>query len=178
MIPALNLLPPTERKELDYTKLLQFCFEIIGLLFILMALGGIILYTARVLLEIKFQQVAIEGTPGSQKIAALNHKIRAFNFEISEFNQLLPEAHPVLPLLTELIKATPEDLRWTTFILNGRTSATLQGQAATRETLRQFQENLIANPLRPAIRLPLQFLIPERDLNFSIEINLPETLPL
>ena len=171
MVPALNLLSPQEKHALKRTKLLLLIHEVLFFLFIMVTLGSIILFGARLLLEKKFNEISIAEIPGAPKIAVLNRDIRVINEKLSELSALTANFHPWSPSIIELIRHTPKGITWEALNLRTDGHAILRGKATTRDELANFRTMLQTDPTITSIDLPLQYLVPTHNIEFAIEIT-------
>lgn len=171
MLPNLNLLAPSTKKLLRRANVLLLVYEIIFLFFITSLLASTILLVARIMLEGRFQQIVSGGIPGEQKVAQINRNIRQINKKVSVLQNLTSGFPFLSPTIDDLRGASPQGVKWNSLTIDDRGAAIITGVAEKREDLIAFQNKLEALPQVQNIELPLQYLISENYLQFTITVS-------
>lgn len=172
MITHLNLLPPSQKQELKRTRTFLLIHEVVLFIFIAVALGSALLFTARALLEHKFREVVLEQVPGKTKVTKINRDIHDLNQRLLTLNQLTSKTYQWSPMLIELTEKTPANIRLLALEMDAKGIIKIRGSAKTRDDLIAFKETLEQSSYMQNIDLPLRFLIDEHDITFVIEAGL------
>lgn len=170
MLPSLNLLSPSDKKQLRQTHLLLTVYEFALLFFITVAIGGAAMFFARATLEDKLQEITLAEIPGLSKLTTLNHDIRVINQTVTRLARITKYADYWSPRINDIITHTPSGIRFNSFSMEEGNKATIQGVAQTRNDLSAFRDALGTSPLITRINLPLQYFVEQEQVEFTIEI--------
>lgn len=170
MIPALNLLPTEQKKDVQYTRTFLLIHEMLLFVFIATVISSAALLSARIMLENKFHSITIEETPGTTRVAQLNRKISKVNRELNQIQRATKEYVKWSPFIADLTARTPRAVNWHTFQILDTDKLLLTGVAQTREALVEFRDNLEPSPYVQSLELPLRYLTAGEDNPFNLEI--------
>lgn len=176
----LNLLPPQEKKRLEFVKFnsllasLAIWLSVFLTIFVILLLSAffslsILLQEQRRLIEIR------QSDPKTQYLLEIEKKIEQANQIIKQVH--LKQAEIILwtPLLEEISEIVPSGI----YLNNLSYQATkgqisLSGWADCRDNLLNFQKSLEESPFFEEIEAPLANLIKQKDINFSFTLHLNE----
>jgi hypothetical protein len=176
MIPALNLLSPAQKSEITRSKILLMVHEIALLLFIGIVLGSIALFGARMMLEKRFREVILEQVPGKTEVAQLNKSIHSLNQRITSLDKITSSYAYLSPITIKLAQYTPDGITWNAFRIEENKTFTLTGNSITRADLVVFIEALENEPMITNVDLPLQYLVQESDIDFTLQGTIDKAL--
>jgi len=176
MIPTLNLLSPKDQTEIKRSKFLLIIHEMLLLMFIVSVIGSATLLSARLILEQRFREVIIEEVPGTDKVIRINRDIKNFNQRIAALERITASARNQFPILLELTEITPPDAAYNLVNIREDDAIVLKGTAETRDTLLKLKSNLEMSASFKNIRLPLQNLIGNPPLDFTIDAQINREL--
>lgn len=171
MIPALNLLPADQKKDIKYTRTFLLLHEILLFAFIAVVISSALMLTARIMLENKFQSITIENIPGATRVAKLNRDITRINQQLTQIKGVARNYVKLSALVADLSDRTPQDVNWHTFQILENNKILITGVAQNRDSLIAFQSRLEQSPYIRTLDLPLQYLTAGKDNPFKLEIT-------
>ncbi len=175
MNSALNLLPPEKRKILYNVYLLYFLKIVAELLLLYSAIVAVFLIWARMVLENNLKEF-------QNKTTLIETESRTANEQIMKINEALRQANA----------ANATHLNWSRKIFDfsnikrdgiilfgldiskADNKITIQGKAANRQNLLDYQKNLEGSGLVKNLQIPVSILTAKENIDFEIkgQINL------
>ena len=174
---TINLLPARDIRQLKIARLYSFALKRVILLSVFGILILILFAAADLWLrnnlkmmsqELEKSQAAVDTT-GFPELRA---KIDQFNKNFEQVSKLSGQHIRFSPVLVELVNLTPEEIKFT--YLNFKQSdgiIELRGNAATREGLLRFQENLSKSAFWEDLDFPLSNLESRKNADFQIKFK-------
>ena len=166
----INLLPPDNQQQLKLARLnsevLSFGIWLILSLLVFITVLFAAWIVTRSRLEGTTEQIAQQTKVLNElKQASVRREAEAYNQNLSNF-QVLQKAHENWFLvLAELARRLPSDLVLDSFIMN-RTNKKVEisGNAASRDSVLKFRQNLLASPYFTNVNFPLSNLEQPKNL--------------
>lgn len=173
----LNLLPPSEKKRLELTKLsrltvlLTVWFLVFLVVFALLLTAtffslSILLHEQKKLIEIR------QSDPKTQHLLEIEEKIERTNQIIRQVCLKQKELILWTSPLEEISKITPSGIYLTNLSYQTtKNQITLNGWANERENLLGFQKLLEESSFFKEVKAPLANLVKQKDINFSFTLK-------
>ncbi len=175
----LNLLPPKEKKDLEFEKTYTFVISVIMIIFIFGGLVASILYGIQAILstnlhvlnyQISFKKQQIE----SGKYSKLSEDITNLNDQLKLLAQLETNHEYPSKIIKDWANLVPSGIQITSLSIDLlKEDLSIKGKAKTRNDLLTFKENLENSKKFKNIQSPLSNLVLDKDIvfEFSGELN-------
>lgn len=174
----LNLLPPQEKKKIEWANLsrlvisLSIWFIIFLTVFNLFLVGDLFFFST--LLDSQKKLLTVRETdPNVRHLIEIEEKIGQSNQLAKRIGQKQKDLILWLPLLEEMSQITPNGVYLTAFSYQtAQNQISLTGWADQRENLLLFQDSLKESPSFAEVESPLTNLLKQRDINFNFTLLL------
>lgn len=169
----LNLLPPSEKKELELLKLNRLLVSLAIWLLVFVIIFTLFLASTFFCLSIllREQKHLIEvrqSDPKMQSLLEIEEKVKQTNQTIKQVYLTQKDLIFWTPLLEEISKIIPSGIYLTNFSYQAiNNQITLSGWADYRENLLGLQKSLEESSLFEEVKAPLANLVKQKDINFS-----------
>jgi Tfp pilus assembly protein PilN len=173
---ALNLLPPEEKTEIvshkTYRKVLAWGFSSLVLVLAFLAiLSSIWLY---LFVQLNSMQEIVQGlqaSPQNQRFNDIKKEIDDVNRELKSFSSLIGQENEYSFYMDKLTGLLNSGIRFKSVSFDGSRVA-LSGQAATRESLLLFKDNLENSDYFQNVDAPLSNFLKQTDIDFSFSFEI------
>ncbi|PIZ55820.1 hypothetical protein COY23_04110 [bacterium (Candidatus Torokbacteria) CG_4_10_14_0_2_um_filter_35_8] len=177
----LNLLPPEQKKELEFEKTYNFGISIVVIIFFLTGVVLAATFGIQLILETNNQVLNEEQIKSTkervetEEYKTLTDNIENANKKIDFISELGKNQRSTYKLISEINRLLPSYISVTsiTFDWKERT-VSMSGKAKTREQFLLFKESLENSQKLKDIKSPLSNLEKEKDLTFQIEATIKE----
>jgi Tfp pilus assembly protein PilN len=172
----LNLLPEQKKQNIEKKKRLKIIIYQGFLLFSVIVLLAIILVNINILLQIELKSVeditALQQNQNDMlELKKYESKFKEINSKVSSLSQIKKSNFHWSKLFDLMSKLTPDNIT-----LSGLSTKDYQislvGQAATREDLIKFKDNLTDENCLSDVNVPLSNLVVKNDVDFQLDFKI------
>lgn len=172
-ITRLNVLSPRKKANLRRLVYFQFVKNVFEILLIIVAVFGIILLSARVILIDYFSTLTAQSISVQQSSAQKNRSIRAVNQQITHLTIAQKEYVSWTPVMTDIAAHIPPNVELTKMTIKKSDSTlAIAGVAKTREDLLALKEKLESLAIIQQVNISLEQLTAQTNIPFSLTIPL------
>lgn len=179
-MPELNILPPTEKKDLSlerfYRWLVFYGNALIAIFLAFTALLFLIWFF--ILIQLKSYTANLEKTKTSfhgQDIENQQKSVDELNARLEKIAAIQNNHRFYSPLLIHLATIVPAGARLDAMIINEQNQVIISGYAPQRNHLLLLKETLGKSPFFEKINNPLSNLTKQTEINFSFRFNIKPT---
>jgi len=170
---SLNLLSPQKKNEVQKEMLFFSLQYIISITLIGVAIIGIILLIAKIVMQNSFNQAVNQSLLVTKEYGQLNQQVRITNEKIILFDKIQKEFISWSPKLTALTELTPKNIEIISININNATQMVkINGFAKNRDALLIYKQRLESSGFLEEINLPIESLLKAEDLDFILEAKL------
>ena len=172
---TLNLISEEQKKEIKLRHLYSFIKKINLSLIVIAAAVAIILLAAKIILQIKFNDIVAQTTLVTKNNQGYNAKVREINDKIDFVAKVQDDFIAWSKLLTGLAGTTSQNINLYYLKTNAQDKTVkLKGKARFRSDLLNFKEKLAGLPGLYELDFPLKNILEKENIDFEInaKINL------
>ncbi len=137
---------------------------------------AIILLSAKIILQLKFNQIVTQTTLVTKNNQGYNNQVREINNKLNFVATIQDDFVPWSNLLKNLAEMTPADINFYYLKINGEEqSIKIKGKAKLRNSLLNFKNGMENSPAFKNIDFPIKNILEKENIDFEInsKINLP-----
>lgn len=174
----LNLLPPKERKEMEWANLSRLTTSLSAWFFVFLIIFALLLASTYFYLSIVLRAQAgllevRQNDPAIQHLVEIEKKIKQANARLKQINRKQEQLVLWVPLLEEVAEITPPGIYLNSLSYQLTDDQIyLSGWANTRDNLLFFQSSLEESPFFVEVEAPLSNLLKQRDIDFNFTLHL------
>ncbi|MFH1255375.1 MAG: PilN domain-containing protein [bacterium] len=166
---SLNLISDELKNEIKLRRLYLFIKKI-GLVLITIAIfTATILLTAKIILQIKFNDTVNQMTLVTKNNQGYNNKVRVINGKINFAEKVQNDFVPWSNALKIISEITPIGINLNYLKINlGEQSVKIKGKAGLRENLLDFKQNMENSEIFKDIDFPIKNILEKENIDFEI----------
>ena len=173
----LNLLPPEEKRRLQYTIWTRAVIAIGGGLSLGLGVFIVLLLPAWLFLKAEepalFDALTFERRAYSQAAPGVASDVRTLNRLARFVDEHAGRRVPAYALITEVLRVTPAPIRLQEVVVQASPGELrIAGFSATRQALLTFIQSLEGNPRIASVSSPLSNLVRETNITFTLTAKL------
>lgn len=172
---TLNLVSAEQKKEIKLRHLYDLIKKINLILVIIAIAIAIILLVAKIILQIKFNEVVEQTTLVTKNNQGYNSRVREINSQLNYIEKIQNGYIPWSKLIKKLSEMAPADVSFQYLKINYENkSVNIKGQAKTRDSLINFKDKMAADETFKNIEFPIKNILEKENIDFEIsaELNL------
>ncbi len=173
---TLNLVSAEQKKEIKLRHIFSLIKKINLTLIVITIAIAIILLSAKIILQLKFNQMVAQTTLVTKNNQGYNNQVREINNKLNFVATVQDDFVPWSNLLENLAEMTPADINFYYLKINGQEqSISLKGRAELRSSLLNFKNKMENSPTFKNIDFPIKNILEKENIDFEInsKINLP-----
>jgi len=174
----LNLLPPRERKEMEWANLSSLATSLSAWFFVFLIIFALLsastYFYLSILLRAQTRLLEIrQNDPKIQRLVEIEKKIKQANVRLRQINLKQEQLVLWIPLLEEIAEIIPPEIYLNSFSYQLTDDQIyLSGWADTRDNLLAFQNSLEESSSFVEVEAPLSNLLKQTDIDFSFTLHL------
>lgn len=173
---TLNLVSAEQKKEIKLRHLYGFIKKISLTLIVIAIVIAIILLVAKIVLQLKFNNIVEQTTLVTKNNQGYNSKVREINGKLGFIAKIQDEYIPWSNLIKKLAAITPADINFSYLKLDAQDKTiSLKGKAKFRDSLLDFKDEMAANPVFQNIGFPIKNILEKENIDFEINAKLDST---
>jgi len=173
---TLNLVSAEQKKEIKLRHLYGFIKKISLTLIVIAIVIAIILLVAKIVLQLKFNNIVEQTTLVTKNNQGYNSKVREINGKLGFIAKIQDEYIPWSNLIKKLAAITPADINFSYLKLDAQDKTiSLKGKAKFRDSLLDFKDEMAANPVFQDIGFPIKNILEKENIDFEINAKLDLT---
>ena len=173
---TLNLVSAEQKKEIKLRHLYGFIKKISLTLIVIAIVIAIILLVAKIVLQLKFNNIVEQTTLVTKNNQGYNSKVREINGKLGFIAKIQDEYIPWSNLIKKLAAITPADINFSYLKLDAQDKTiSLKGKAKFRDSLLDFKDEMAANPVFQDIGFPIKNILEKANIDFEINAKLDST---
>ena len=173
---TLNLISVEQKKEIRLRHIYGFIKKINLTLIIIAILIAIILLSAKIILQIKFNNVVEQTTLVTANNQGYNNKVKEINSKLIFIEKIQNDYVPWSNLIKKLAEITPADVSLSYLKFGVKDKAiTLRGVAKLRDSLISLKDKMDADPIFKNINFPIKNILEKENIDFEINAKLDLT---
>ena len=173
---TLNLVSAEQKKEIKLRHLYGFIKKISLTLIVIAIVIAIILLVAKIVLQLKFNNIVEQTTLVTKNNQGYNSKVREINGKLGFIAKIQDEYIPWSNLIKKLAAITPADINFSYLKLDAQDKTiSLKGKAKFRDSLLDFKDEMAANPVFQDIDFPIKNILEKANIDFEINAKLDLT---
>ena len=173
---TLNLVSAEQKKEIKLRHLYGFIKKISLTLVVIAIIIAIILLVAKIVLQLKFNNIVEQTTLVTKNNQGYNSKVREINGKLGFIAKIQDEYIPWSNLIKKLAAITPADINFSYLKLDAQDKTiSLKGKAKFRDSLLDFKDEMAANPVFQDIGFPIKNILEKENIDFEINAKLDST---
>ena len=177
MIFELNLIPESAKERLRLEKLWRTLRSLLLIAALGILLAGIIILTARLILQHQFNRIVNETTLVTGGRHALEDSIRSLNVDLSKANKMLTSAFDWPNFINDFVALLPDGVTITSMTFVIADESAVSGTARTRDDLLQFKRALEDSALVEKVDLPITDLLARDNPVFTMRFTIRHAAP-
>ncbi len=173
---TLNLVSSEQKKEIKLRHIFSLIKKINLTLIAITIVIAIILLSAKIILQLKFNQIVTQTTLVTKNNQGYNNQVREINNKLNFVATIQDDFVPWSNLLKNLAEMTPADINFYYLKINGEEqSIKIKGNAKLRDSLLNFKNSMENSPTLKNIDFPIKNILEKENIDFEInsKINLP-----
>lgn len=173
---TLNLVSEEQKKEIKLRHIYGFIKKINLVLIIITITIAIILLVAKIILQLKFNEIVEQTTLVTKNNQGYNSKVREINNKLNFVAKTQNDFIPWSNLIKSVADLTPADINLYYLKLNSdEQMIKIKGKAKLRQSLLDFKTKLEATSNFKNIDFPLKNILEKENIDFEInaKLNLP-----
>lgn len=175
----INLLPPGKKERLKFLIKFIFSKEILELIIFTCSIIAIALVWSWLILQQSVIDITSASALVNKDYQVYNKDIRDINTLVKNINKASLEYQTISPRLIELINNLPANIKITSLSLDRQTQTLdLQGVAATREDLLNYQTTLKKIGWLEEVNTPVSKLFQKTDITFEFKTKIKDFVPI
>jgi len=174
---TLNLISGELKKEIKLRHLYLFIKKINLTLIIITIVVTIILLIAKIILQVKFNDIVDQTTLVTKNNQGYNIKIRDINKRLDFIEKIQNDFIPWSNLLKTMAEITSSDINLNYLKINfAEQTIKIKGKAGLRDSLLDFKQKMEATTIFKNIDFPIKNILEKENINFEInaKINLAD----
>ncbi|MDP2708670.1 MAG: hypothetical protein Q8O93_01285 [bacterium] len=170
---TLNLVSDKQKKEIRLRHLYGFIKKINLTLTVVTITAAIILLTAKIILQLKFNDIVEQTTLVTKNNQGYNNKVRGINAKINFVEKIQEDFFVWSDLLKTLADIAPKDINLYYLKINAEDQTfKIKGKAGWRESLLTFKEKMDNLPILYDIDFPIKNILEKENIDFEINAKL------
>jgi len=170
---TLNLVSREQKREIKLRHIYGLVKKINLALIIITIIIAIILLVAKIILQIKFNEIVEQTSLVTRNNQGYNNKVRAINDKLAFIERIQADFIPWSSLIKNLTELTPADINFSYLKFNyADKTIKIKGLAGQRNGLLNFKAKLEASPNFKEIDLPIKNLLEKENIDFEINAKL------
>lgn len=166
---SLNLISNELKKEIKLRQFYLFIKKISLILITIFIFTATILLTAKIILQIKFNNTVNQMTLVTKNNQGYNNKVRDINGKIDFVEKTQNEFIPWSNALKIISEITPEKISLNYVKINfEEQSVKIKGKAGLRENLLGFKQNMEDSGIFKDIDFPIKNILEKENIDFEI----------
>lgn len=170
---TLNLVSSVQKKETKlrhiYGIIKTFNFILITITIII----AIILLTAKIILQEKFNEVVAQTTLVTKTNQGYNNNVREINNKLNFINKIQDEYIPWSGLITGLAEMTPADISFNYMKIDSSDrTIKIRGRAKFRSSLLDFKNKMTSGNYFKDVEFPIKNILEKENIDFEINAKL------
>ncbi|NCO80065.1 PilN domain-containing protein, partial [Candidatus Falkowbacteria bacterium] len=145
-------------------------------LIVIAILIAIILLVAKIVLQLKFNNIIEQTTLVTKNNQGYNSKVREINGKLNFMAKIQNDYIPWSNLVKKLAEITPADINFSYLKFDAQDKTiSLKGKAKSRDSLLSFKDEMAANPVFQDIGFPIKNILEKENIDFEINAKLDLT---
>lgn len=170
---TLNLVSAEQKKEIKLKHIYGLIKKINLTLIIITIVIAVVLLTAKILLQSKFNEIVEQTTLVTRTNQGYNNNVREINNKLNYVAKIQDDFIPWSGLLTSLAETTPGDIKFYYFKIDAPAKTIkIKGKALRRGSLLNFKDKLANNPAFLEIDFPVKNILEKENIDFEINAKL------
>ncbi len=166
---SLNLISDELKNEIKLRRLYLFIKKISLVLIAIAIFTATILLTAKIILQIKFNNTVNQMTLVTKNNQGYNNKVRDINGKINFVEKVQNDFVPWSNALKIISEITPSGINVNYLKINlGEQSVKIKGKAGLRENLLDFKQKMESSEIFKDIDFPIKNILEKENIDFEI----------
>ena len=176
----LNLLPPDQKKEIQFEKTNITLVGTFAVFFIVLIICGSLFFYIRMTLQdelggLESNKTTYQAYFESDENKELNDRIKKLNTFSNNINLIEKHQTNYTPVIVELAQLAPDDLKLRSIIITrDKASLNISGYAVSRNQLLDFTKSLENSAYISSVSSPLSNLTSPENVEFTIRATLSD----
>ncbi len=178
----LNLLPPDQKKEIQFEKTNITLIGTFVIFFIVLIICGSLFFYTKITLQdelddLKSSKANYQTYFESDENKELNDKIKKLNTFSNNINLIEEHQTNYTPVVVELAELAPNDLKFRSIVITrNKASLNISGYVVSRDQLLEFTKSLEDSEYISSVSSPLSNLTSPENVEFTIQATLSDKI--
>lgn len=170
---TLNLVSAEQKKEIKLRHVFGLIKKINLTLIAITITIAIVLLAAKIILQLKFNQIVEQTTLVTKNNQGYNNQVREINSKLNFVSRIQDDFIPWSSLLKNLANMTPADINFYYLKINAQEqSIKIKGKAKLRNSLLNFKSQMENSPAFKEIDFPIKNILEKENIDFEINAKL------